>query len=122
MPPINRSSVANWGFRPHQAASLPADVMRIQVKGYLSLRDVLMNDTFRQLPDERFTVRDLVRQLAMELGPELSQMLSSSGTGGSQERVVILVNGRHCSHLPAGLETELEDGDVVAIFPPVMGG
>jgi molybdopterin converting factor small subunit len=32
------------------------------------------------------------------------------------------VNGRHVSHLPEGLETELADGDEVSVFPVVAGG
>ncbi|MGD8857203.1 MAG: MoaD/ThiS family protein [Chloroflexota bacterium] len=37
-------------------------------------------------------------------------------------QVAILVNGRHYSHLPNGLNTKLKDGDDVALFPPIAGG
>jgi molybdopterin converting factor small subunit len=35
--------------------------------------------------------------------------------------VVILINGRNMNIFD-GLDTELNDNDVVAIFPPVAGG
>lgn len=35
--------------------------------------------------------------------------------------VIILVNGRHYTHL-AGLGTPLKEEDVVSIFPPIAGG
>ena len=33
----------------------------------------------------------------------------------------VFVNGRDIHHL-RNLETELKDGDIVAVFPPVAGG
>ena len=38
------------------------------------------------------------------------------------QHIIVLVNGRHVSHLPNGLSTELNDGDEVALFPPIAGG
>lgn len=35
--------------------------------------------------------------------------------------IIIFKNGRHIQHLD-GLETELREGDSVAIFPPIAGG
>ena len=34
----------------------------------------------------------------------------------------VLINGRHYTTLPAQSNTRLEDGDEVALFPPVAGG
>ena len=42
-------------------------------------------------------------------------------TGGLRRDLNIFRNGRNISFL-SGLETELSDGDVVAIFPPTFGG
>ncbi|MGD8807216.1 MAG: MoaD/ThiS family protein, partial [Chloroflexota bacterium] len=42
--------------------------------------------------------------------------------GMVSRQVAILVNGRHYSHLPNGLNTKLKDGDDVALFPPIAGG
>ena len=35
--------------------------------------------------------------------------------------IVILINGRHIQHLD-GLDTDLSEGDTVALFPPAGGG
>jgi len=40
---------------------------------------------------------------------------------GIRDFYKVFVNGRDIYHL-GGLETELKDGDVVAVFPPVAGG
>lgn len=96
--------------------------MRIQVKGYLALRGLFGDQPSREISTERITVRELVQHLALELGDEFSQAILDPETGGIRPRIAVLVNGRHCSHLPAGLDTELRDGDEVAIFPPLMGG
>jgi MoaD family protein len=91
--------------------------MRIKVRGYLTLRDVVGARPVREIEAERLTVTDLVRQLSEEVG----EALTRTGSDGRRS-LIILVNGRHCSHLPDGLDTELADGDEVAIFPPVAGG
>ncbi|HID27596.1 MAG TPA: molybdopterin synthase sulfur carrier subunit, partial [Methanosarcinales archaeon] len=42
-------------------------------------------------------------------------------TNGLRDYVKIMVNGRSIAFLN-GINTLLQDGDVVAIFPPVAGG
>lgn len=89
--------------------------MRIWVKGYLGLQAVPGGEPFVEFATERLTVRDLLAQL----GYGGDEGLAAPATDG---RFRILVNGRHTSHLPDGLDTFLTDGDQVAIFPPVAGG
>jgi molybdopterin synthase sulfur carrier subunit len=93
--------------------------MVIRVKGYL---------TFRKLVGERHikvgeggTARALLEQLEAEVG-ERFVVGGFDRRGGRQPHVPVLINGRHCTHLPNGLDTELRDGDQVDIFPPIAGG
>ncbi len=58
---------------------------------------------------------DLFKSLGDKHGPELAVELASP------ERLMILVNGRHYGPL-GGMQTELKDGDKVAIVPAVIGG
>ena len=92
----------------------------MKVKGYLTYRasigeQVIVLDTRSQL-----TLRDLLVQLGRDagLGDSLLQADSETGHHGA----VILLNGRHLSSLPSGLDTRLDDEDEVAIFPPLVGG
>jgi molybdopterin synthase sulfur carrier subunit len=97
--------------------------MRIKVRGYLTLRDLIGGQPFRIVEAERLTVQDLIRRLSQELGDEFTQAVSASAPpGGISPYLAILVNGRHYSHLPERLQTRLEDGDEVSIFPPTAGG
>ena len=96
--------------------------MKIRVRGYLGFRKVVGDQPFREIGVEGFTIRDLIRRLSHELGNDFAHMVSDLGTEGATRHIAILVNGRHYSHLPDRLDTELTDGDEVAIFPPVSGG
>jgi molybdopterin synthase sulfur carrier subunit len=96
--------------------------MRVTVKGYLTLRALMGNQPFIEILDEGITVRDLLGLLSEELGDLSAHLGSSPAAAAVTPPVLILVNGRHCSHLPHGLETRLVDGDEVSIFPPIAGG
>jgi len=97
--------------------------MRIRVTGYLTLRGVIGNQRAVEIEAEQITLRDFVQQLSLELGDETVPPVSDPGAfQGPNRRILILLNGRHSSHLPDGLDTELADGDEVALFPPVAGG
>jgi molybdopterin synthase sulfur carrier subunit len=98
-------------------------MMRIKVRGYLTLREVIGGEPFRIVEAERLTVEDLILKLAKQLGNEFAQAVSASAPpGGISPYLAVLVNGRHYSHLPDRLQTQLADGDEVSIFPPTAGG
>jgi MoaD family protein len=97
--------------------------MRIWVTGYLTLRGAIGKQRALEIEAEQTTLRDFVQQLSLELGDETMPSLSDPDAfQGPSRRVIILLNGRHSSHLPDGLDTQLADGDEVALFPPVAGG
>jgi MoaD family protein len=96
--------------------------MRIKVRGYLTLKDVIGDQPLREIEAESITVAELLSRLSSELDDSFSQMIPKPGTRRKVSHLIVLVNGRHCSHLPDGLATELKDGDEVAVFPPAAGG
>jgi MoaD family protein len=96
--------------------------MRIRIRGYLTLKDAIGDQPFREIEAESITVKELISQLSSELGDRFPGMSPSPSSSRESRHLIVLVNGRHCSHLPDGLATGLKDGDEVAIFPPVAGG
>ncbi len=97
--------------------------MRIKVTGYLTLRGTIGHQTAIDLETEQTTLKGLLQKLSLEFGGDIMPPISDPDAfRGPNRRVVILLNGRHSSHLPDGLDTRLEEGDEVAIFPPVAGG
>lgn len=65
------------------------------------------------------SVEELLAELAARYGPKFQEAVY--GPAGLSREVIITVNGRHLVHL-AGVKTELNPGDTVAIFPLVAGG
>ena len=96
--------------------------MRIHVKGYLTLREVSGDLSLSENQADGISVRELLGQLSQALGDESVQIDPGPAGEGTDRHLIVLVNGRHSSHLPDGLDTKLKDGDEVALFPPVAGG
>ena len=92
--------------------------MRIKAEFFADLR-YKMGEASADLSLEGGTIMDLVAALDGRSGGIFLGLMVEGGK--PKELVKILVNGKDIRDLN-GLETELEDGDVVSFFPPVAGG
>ncbi len=70
---------------------------------------------------EARNIRHLLDILVQEFGPPFRDTVIDPDTGELKRFFSCMVNGRRIELLN-GYGTELRDGDVVAIFPPVGGG
>lgn len=71
---------------------------------------------------DRLTVDDLLHELSAKYGDEFGKIIFDRQTHALSRDIRILVNGRHYSHLPGKLNTQLHEGDEVSLFPPIAGG
>ena len=67
------------------------------------------------------TVQALVDRMTTEYGEDFKRTLIHTSTGKVSSSVVIALNGVDIEALK-GVKTDLKEGDIVAIFPPVAGG
>lgn len=67
------------------------------------------------------SVRGLLLLLGDRYGPALRDKILSPDHGALGRDAIVLVNGRHISHLQ-GIDTPLDESCTVAIFPLVAGG
>jgi MoaD family protein len=96
--------------------------MRIRVKGFLDIRDLIGDSGEIDLNIEPGTLRELLDHLCAEYGEVFYHRVFNPVTNAIRPENPILVNGRHYRNLSGSLDTLLQEGDVVAIFPPVAGG
>jgi molybdopterin converting factor small subunit len=52
----------------------------------------------------------------------LKQQIFDPKTNEISQLLRVLINGRHYTTLPDKMETQLQDNDEIALFPPVAGG
>jgi sulfur-carrier protein len=90
----------------------------VTVKSFATLREV-MDAEIRM----EFTAGATIRSLLAELTAKYKGLneLVFAAPETLRDFVNILKNGRNI-HFLAGLDTLLEEGDTIALFPPVAGG
>jgi molybdopterin synthase sulfur carrier subunit len=91
--------------------------LRVKVRYYMWLSQKTgISEEEVELPRSS-RIGDLIALLA-ELRPPLKSVLESYMQGKS-EAIIVLHNSKSPSK---GLETPLEDGDIVELLPPISGG
>ena len=97
--------------------------MQVSVRFFTSLRELIgkKEETLKFSDTESVTVNTVLRRLAKRYGKEFVEYVYDRKTGEVKSFLQFLINGRSASALN-GLDTKLEDGDVLAIIPPVGGG
>jgi MoaD family protein len=90
----------------------------IRVRYFATLRELFGGNETRV---DAAQVRDVAGLLGMICdSPERRDGLRQA-SGSLRKDIVLLVNGRNIAFL-AGLDTPLDEGDAIDIFPPVFGG
>lgn len=90
----------------------------ITVKSFATLREV-MDAEVRMEFSCGATIRSLLAALTGRYGGLSDLIFAAPDT--LRDFVNILKNGRNI-HFLAGLDTPLDDGDIIALFPPAAGG
>ncbi len=97
--------------------------MQVKVRFFTSLREIVgKREITQSFPErEKVTVYSVLMVLAEKYGKPFQDYVYVSGTAEPKGFLQFLVNGNSTSILD-GLKTELRNGDVLAILPPVGGG
>ena len=96
--------------------------MKITIRSFLTMREVMGDQPALELEIGDLTLIELLNELADRFGDRFTQMVFDQAGKGLNAHVRILINGRHYSHIPQKLNTRLQAGDDVALFPPIAGG
>jgi molybdopterin synthase sulfur carrier subunit len=97
--------------------------LQVSVRFFTSLREVTnkKEETLKFPEGEKVTVEVVLKTLAQRYGNRFVEYVYDRKTGEVRSFLQFLVNGKSAATMN-GLETELADGDVLAILPPVGGG
>jgi len=94
--------------------------MKVEVKFFTSLRDITGKRAEEIQLQSVITVEELLNLLSEKYGRKFREYIYNK-KGKVQDFLSFLVNGRNINVLQ-GFDTELKQGDIIAIIPPVGGG
>lgn len=90
--------------------------MELELRFFANFRETVGQKSLHQEFDDGVRAGDVLKALSEEY-PEMTLFED----GELREFLTILHNGQDIQHLD-GLETGLDDGDELSVFPPVAGG
>ncbi|MDS0473827.1 ubiquitin-like small modifier protein 1 [Natrinema sp. 1APR25-10V2] len=92
--------------------------MDIDLRFFATFREAVGEKERTRTVEDDATVGDVLAALEGEYEGLEGRLLAD---GAIRPQLSVLKNGRNVVHM-AGVETTLEEGDVVSVFPPVAGG
>jgi MoaD family protein len=97
--------------------------LRVSVRFFTSLREIIKKkeETLEFSDNQKVTMDKVLETLTQKHGKNFTDYVYDVKTHEVRGFLQFLVNGKSSSTLN-GLQTELSDGDVLAILPPVGGG
>jgi sulfur-carrier protein len=97
--------------------------MQVKVRFFTSLREIVgTKEIALSYPEgEKVIVVAVLETLKEKYGKPFQDYVYNSVTAEPKGFLQFLVNGNSISTL-SGMQTEIRDGDVLAILPPVGGG
>jgi molybdopterin synthase sulfur carrier subunit len=97
--------------------------LQVSIRFFTSLREIVgeKEETLKVPDGETITVDMALKTLAQRYGKPFIEYVYDPNSGEVRSFLQFLVNGKSAT-TQNGLQTELKDGDVLAILPPVGGG
>jgi molybdopterin synthase sulfur carrier subunit len=93
--------------------------MQLHFKFFATYRDAVgQKHLDRAYEEDSVTAGEMLADLETSYEDLAGTLLEN---GDVRTQVNVLVNGRDVAHID-GIDTRLEDGDTISIFPPVAGG
>jgi molybdopterin synthase sulfur carrier subunit len=92
--------------------------MQVTLKFFATFREIVGSKTIDREFSEGTTVGEVLYELESEYDDLVGELLVD---GDLKPQINVLKNGREVLHME-GIDTEVEAGDTVSIFPPVAGG
>ncbi|MGM0604354.1 MAG: ubiquitin-like small modifier protein 1 [Halobacteriota archaeon] len=92
--------------------------MQLTLRFFATFREIAGQKVVEGTYDDDTDVGALLASIESAY-PDMEGMLVENGD--LKPQINVLKNGREVLHMD-GMDTELQDGDTVSIFPPVAGG
>ncbi|WP_136600783.1 ubiquitin-like small modifier protein 1 [Salinigranum halophilum] len=92
--------------------------MHVTLKFFATFREIVGSKTIDREFEDGVTVGEVLSALESEYDDLVGELLVD---GDLKPQINVLKNGREVLHME-GIETRLEAGDTLSVFPPVAGG
>lgn len=92
--------------------------MELELRFFATFREAVGQKEHHREFDDDATVGDVLETLEAEYADLEGQLLAD---GEIRPQLSVLKNGRDVAHME-GVETALEEGDLLSVFPPIAGG